>query len=522
MFRPFRVDQPTSDVDDKAQRRMSEYFEAYRCDSDAPLPPAKRARESPPEPTDDTVRLDATQRAIVEVIVGGRRDSLLTGPAGVGKSVVLREIVRRMRGEQRRVCVTASTGRAAVELNLGATTLHSLLCLGRDETLSEMPQTKGGRLRRIKAIDQAVRALNRFVTKRQVVEQMDVLVIEEVSMISAALLDAADQVVARVRTRGMGSENGLQVLMVGDFGQLKPVTGRFAFDSRVWCRMSVESHVLQRQYRQALDARYAELLNRARTGSMTDDDHRMLEQRVTAEADIRLLGDSPVYLYPHNRQSDRHNRDCYLRLDSTAEKQCYPTIVDVERDEAAISVARDKARALREAHAWLTANRVPPVRVLRVGARVMLTANIDVPRGLANGALGVVDGFEMMGAAGRVPRIRFDNGVVCVVRRHRREFKLSHAFRGVYEEMPFIFAWAMSIHRAQGITIRGKLVTDLTGDRIFSAHQAYVSLSRIQCLDALYLTEYSRCSVYISRAVAQFYGWAPPPERPKTRGSRVK
>jgi ATP-dependent DNA helicase PIF1 len=498
---------------------MADYFEVYRYSPAASgdddddggaveMPAPKRMRVQPVRTEEP--ELDTTQRAVVDAVVEKRRTILLTGPAGVGKSSVLREIVRRLQREEREIAVTASTGRAAVELDLGATTLHSFVCLGREKALNVLPTTTQGRRRRARAIDMAVKKIYRSAERLKRVRDTKVLIIEEVSMISAALMDAVDEVLARTREMRTGTFAALQMVFVGDFAQLPPVKGKYAFESRVWRNLNVERHTLHIQYRQALDSQYAEILNRARFGTMTADDIRVLKTRETSRKVIDRMGDTAVHLYSRNEDAGQHNADCLRNL-GEVETHRYDVVVDVEPTDVTNVDRAECARARRDANAWLLDNKVPTRRTVCVGARVMLTANVDVANGLANGALGRVIGFERRNGEGPLPLIRFDrSGRVRVVGRYRREFELNRSFTGFYEELPLIFAFSLTIHRAQGITIEGNLVTALGGSDIFTNQQAYVALSRVRRLSALHLIRISSSAVRVASKVKAFYNGTRP------------
>ncbi len=258
-----------------------------------PLPPPRAPRsraaapESAPSASAPAPPLSDAQRAAVELVVEGRRSLLLTGPAGSGKSLVVREVKRQCEARGRRVALSATTGVAAV--HIGGVTLHSLLRLPGALSAERFERLLRGAAR--SAAMEHLRALS-------------LLVVDEVSMMSPALLAQADALLRAARGSG-APFGGLQLVLVGDFFQLPPVGGAlpaaaagavpaalrapaapaaYIFQTRLFLEAVEEVVELRELFRQGGDPALAALLSRARLGGerMLPEDWAALAARVDA------------------------------------------------------------------------------------------------------------------------------------------------------------------------------------------------------------------------------------------------
>lgn len=428
------------------------------------LPAKKRKIASQPsaqEVGSPSVSLTKAQQAVVDLVLRGR-SVFLTGAAGTGKSVVLQELNRQAK---RQVALTAATGVAA--LLIGGETTHSWAGLG---------QAKGTSDELVERVRMDAAACNRWLAAR-------LLVIDEVSMISAKLLDALDQC-GRV-CRGLSMPFGnLPVLLCGDFHQLPPVSlDGWAFQAKVWkeaISFSLELTEVLRSDPQ--ERQLAKALQEVRCGRISDGSWQFLQSLAKKP---RPNDRCPVVVVPTNRQADEIN--------VAALRAAMETSGEIHRYSALhVSGARKKE--------------VPEELSLCKGAVVVLTTSIRVgPQGevkWANGLRCCVSGFV------ELPRKVFDHrhpDFEAVHGHSLRQFLLRHggllpklqaledpsseyvlhpvhfSERNSGEgpgvvQLPIRLGWAVTAHRAQGASMEGGAVAVLQG--LFSPGQAYVALSR--------------------------------------------
>lgn len=387
----------------------------------------------------------------------------LTGGAGTGKSTLIRRWLATR--APRNTLVAAPTGIAA--LNVDGVTLHRFMHVKPGVTPDE-------------AGEQGLRLAKRDPLYRM----LDALVVDEVSMVRADLMDCLDRFLQGAR-RDDAPFGGLRLILVGDLNQLPPVVTRneraaFAGDPwpgpwffqsqairRLLALRRLAVHELTVVHRQE-DARFAALLNRVRMG---ETDGGVLGP-VNARAGLTPPADA-VSLTATNRLADLVNSSRLAALDGT------------EWVESAVASGRWDA-ALEPA---------PRLLHVREGMRVLMLAN-DKDGQWANGSTGVLLSYDPVR---HVAAVRFDDGRVADVGRHAWEVAAPRVTRdgdgrvrletvtiGSYQQMPFQAGWALTIHKAQGKTLDP--VTLRLGDRpLFAAGQAYVALSRARSLDGLYL-----------------------------------
>jgi hypothetical protein len=220
--------------------------------------------EEVPEHSPDLERCTEEQRAAIEAALRG--DSMfITGPGGTGKSFLLSVLYDEFRLQGKRVAVTAMTGCAALLLGSHAKTLHSWAGIG----LGKGPA------------DTHIRAIVMNGRKKKNWNQTDCLVIDEVSMLTPQLLELLDQIARTVRKRRGQLMGGLQVIFVGDFYQLPPVSStQFAFQSEVWKQLVKDVYQLTIIHRQR-DPVFQKILNEARIGELTPESVAILTERKT-------------------------------------------------------------------------------------------------------------------------------------------------------------------------------------------------------------------------------------------------
>eukprot|EP01063_Lacrimia_lanifica_P030310 TRINITY_DN4802_c0_g1_i2.p1 TRINITY_DN4802_c0_g1~~TRINITY_DN4802_c0_g1_i2.p1 ORF type:complete len:349 (+),score=105.57 TRINITY_DN4802_c0_g1_i2:2-1048(+) len=308
-----------------------------------------------------------------------------------------------------------------------------------------------------------------------------VLVVDEVSMLQGTLFAALDAVGRAVR----GSDRpfgGLQLLLCGDFYQLPPVGGTFAFGDAAWRAAGITTIELIEVIRQRGDSDFCALLNSIRVGVCTQ---AMSETLAACHVDVKPLpkdGVEPTRLYCTNKDVDAINAK---KLAALRAKKHACTAQDFYKP--AVHCARAAAAGRRALE-----SKLPETLTLKAGAQVMLTQNLW-GNGLVNGSRGVVVGFVKKQKAGPdgeapvvydAPKVRFDCGKVLVVPL-RTLHQDGNGCTVSRTQFPLKLAWALTVHKAQGMTLT-RCEVNLAD--AFASGQAYVALSRVTSLAGLWVS----------------------------------
>jgi ATP-dependent exoDNAse (exonuclease V) alpha subunit len=419
--------------------------------------------------------LDPVYEPVLDHMLDGRPNVFLTGRAGAGKTTLIKSLLDRIPGE---AAVVAPTGVAAV--NAGGQTIHSFFRLPpRLIERSELHRIRDAR----------------------VIKALRTLVIDEISMVRSDLLEAIDHSLKVHRAEPKKPFGGVQTILVGDPHQLAPVvdgeTGPILEDwfGGPWFFQADafrQAHFLHIELKKALrqdEARFLKLLEGIRLAAPTLEDGRLLRDLVD-DTDPVAASETHVVLTPTNAVANSINRARLAEIEGEAWE--YAADVTGEFDERT-----GGADSIVE---------------LKVGARVMLLRN-DAAPGWVNGTIGVVEALEPEGVVMRVGRqsariepavwekARYEPGPRGGVQR-----KVIGAFR----QIPLRLGWALTIHKAQGLTL-DKVYIDL-GRGMFAHGQAYVALSRARTLAGLKLSRPLRQSDLIRDADAFAFGELTPIE----------
>lgn len=392
----------------------------------------------------------------------------LTGKAGTGKTTFLREVVRYTK---KKCIVLAPTGIAAV--NAGAMTIHSFFQFGLGPFVQGVIEPKSDF------------RINK--SKLELIRHLQLLIIDEVSMVRADLMDHIDVELRRIR-RNSKPFGGVQLLMIGDLQQLPPIAHGgedellrqyyktlYFFSSSALKSMKYSCIELKNVYRQT-DRHFIDILNHARNCTLTSQDISDLNARYVPGFSPKPE-DGYIRLMTHNRQVDYVNETELEKLDSkpytfvaavtgTFPEESYPTADSL---------------------------------TLKKGAQVMFIKN-DPERRFINGTLGEVKSIDKNSIAVRLA----ESGTVIDVepmewQNIRYQFdeeskEISSKQIGRFKQYPLKAAWAITVHKSQGLTF-DKAIIDVHA--AFSPGQAYVALSRCRTLDGLVLSSPVSASVFM-------------------------
>ncbi|XP_041805675.1 ATP-dependent DNA helicase PIF1 [Chelmon rostratus] len=432
-----------------------------RSRSDSNFSPVKTNPSKKPILCLPSRQLNKEQAAVLSAVLSGK-NVFFTGSAGTGKSFLLKRIMGSL--PPKSTFATASTGVAAC--HIGGTTLHNFAGIGSGsaplEQCVELAQRPG--------------VLQHWTSCRH-------LIIDEVSMVEAQFFDKLESVARSVR-RSTEPFGGIQLIMCGDFLQLPPVSkgkekAGFCFQARSW-RKVIQLNMELTEVRRQTDQSFISLLQAVRVGRVTEEVTAKLME--SAYHQIERDGILATRLCTHKDDVELTNENKLRQLPGSVR-----VFEALDSDPALVKTI--------DAH-----SPVSRLIQLKVGAQVMLTKNLDVARGLVNGARGVVVAFES-GKHG-LPRVRFLCGVTETLKPERWVFKSGGGIHLSRQQLPLKLAWAISIHKSQGMTLD---CVEISLARVFESGQAYVALSRARSLEGLRVMDFDPRVVRADPDVLVFY-----------------
>jgi len=418
----------------------------------------------------------------------------VTGPGGTGKTALIKYIQKDAVRKGFNIQVCALTGCAAVLLECKAKTLHSWAGIGLGNGSVEQLVTKIMK--------------NRFLKSNW--KGTDILIVDEVSMMSQKLFELLDAIGKAVRknSRPFG---GLQLIFSGDFYQLPPVgdkdepeTTRFCFESMLWSQtFTLDNHVqLTKIFRQS-DPVYQKILNQIREGKLKRSSNEVLLHKIGQQIPDNSIV-RPTKLFPTRNKVDQVNTKEMNGLKTVEQDFNLKYHVDLEMTATELLKRRQFTKEqIQTELLYLKANlRCDEVVKLKVGAQVMCIVNIELDNGqtLCNGSQGIITKLSEQG----LPVVKFSNGSSSLETVMSYHVWPSENIPGIgVSQLPLILAWALTIHKAQGATL--DIAEIDAGSGIFECGQTYVALSRVKSLEGLYLTSFDASKIKVSRKVQEFY-----------------
>ncbi len=394
------------------------------------------------------------QELALEILHDGH-NVLLTGPAGSGKTFVLNQFIRQAKSDGKHVSVTATTGLAAT--HLGGTTIHSWSGIGiHDQLPTDFHH-------------------NLTKTRADTIKKTDILIIDEISMLHDYRLDMVDEISRKIRDDDQPF-GGIQVILCGDFFQLPPVSrtdqpeGMFIVSSKVWDEFEPVICYLDEQHRQN-DESFLEILNAIRAGDVRRRHAENLLSR--QDADTNQIG-AVTELHTTNIDVDSINNSELEALD--AEAHSYHMTSTGSKNYVENLKRSCLASELLE---------------LKKGALVMCIKN-NPEKKYANGTLGTVVDYETLTD---YPIVKLKNSREITITPESWELRDGDKKRASITQIPLRLAWAITIHKSQGMTLDGARI-DLR--KAFVEGMGYVALSRVKSLDTLSLVGINKMALRVS------------------------
>jgi ATP-dependent exoDNAse (exonuclease V) alpha subunit len=401
-----------------------------------------------------------TQDEVLAILKTGL-NVFLTGEPGSGKTHTINRYVTWLRERGIEPAVTASTGIAATHIN--GMTIHSWSGIGIKRDVSDYD---------IEMIQSREKTAKRIVHTK-------VLIIDEISMLDAATLGSVDRVLRTLRQRPLMPEQpfgGLQIVFVGDFFQLPPVSrekvASFAFESSAWREANPVICYLSEQHRQD-DPDFLDLLSAMRHGAFTTAHRTRLNSRVGILSKQTIA----TRLYTHNENVDRINMESLRKI------------------EGKMHVFQMSSRGAKQLVEALKAQCLSPETLdLKEGASVMFTRN-NFDAGYVNGTLGTVKGFTSLG----MPIVKTRTGTVITAEPAEWAIQDGNRILAKITQVPLRLAWAITVHKSQGMSLDAAII-DLS--QAFEFGQGYVAISRVRSLGGLFLEGFNERALELHPKVA--------------------
>ena len=434
----------------------------------------------------------------------------ITGPAGTGKSYLIKTIVNDAEKKEKKIKVCAMTGCAAILLECKATTLHMFSGIGLANK------------------DNASIIEELFTKKRTKLKnwrKLDILIIDEVSMMSLKILLLLDAIAKKIYKNDKPF-GGLQVIFTGDFYQLSPVfnnekereASMYCFQHQLWNQIFPKENqiILKTIFRQN-DQMILKILKYVRKGQITNNTIKALESRIFNKDKLNEVKKEKILtiLSPIKRDVDLINLNEYANLKSDIENIYNVKYVDLNALENIKDINFDPNKAnelfqlyinsnpfVKKEYEFLANNILADKELkLKIGTHVMCIVNINLYGELqiANGSQGIIVDFN----SENLPYVKFNN-IEKPILISPYTWKSEHNKRVGVSQLPLIYAWAITIHKSQGVTLENAIID--IGSNIFADGQTYVALSRVKSLEGLYLTHFDYKKIKCNPLVKRFYG----------------
>lgn len=400
------------------------------------------------------------QKTALDILKMGH-NVFLTGPAGSGKTYLLKQYIQYLKENNIGVAVTASTGIAATHMN--GQTIHSWSGMGIAETFSEDDFSK--------------------LKKRQYysdrMRKVKVLIIDEISMLHAHQLDIVNMICKRFK-EPFSPFGGLQVILCGDFFQLPPVTkygqqASFVIEAESWDEMDPKICYLEEQHRQE-DKHMLKILNDIRKKSCDEKTLELISTRTNKKIKNAI---TPTKLFTHNANVDYIN-DLELKKIKAESKKF---IMKESGNEHVVNAVKKGCLA-------------PETLILKKGAVVMFVKN-NFERGYVNGTLGTVVDFDV----NDMPIVKTLSGKTIVATPEKWSIMEDEKSLAEIAQVPLRLAWAITVHKSQGMTLDA---VEMDLSKSFEYGMGYVALSRVRTLDGIKLLGINRIALEVNPIVYEF------------------
>lgn len=416
------------------------------------------------------------------------KNLLILGPAGTGKSKLIKtmEDYTNSNSEiQKKIYLSSTTGISAY--NIGGVTVHSLFGIGTGDL----------------EITQLVKKVSRKKAQRDRILNMDILIIDEISMLSASLFEKLNAICQSIRKNNLFF-GGIQLILTGDVLQLGMICNKNTdIYKDIDTRQIVESPLfntifnkndntiitLSENFRQKDDPTFINLLLRIRNGTFTEEDINLLNTR-------KILPKDPskhVHIVTSNKKAQMINEIELAKL-NTEEIKYTSTYTNFGSNKEMTAILT------KELQSQLNLRGLNEL-VLKVNCRVMLVKNLDISQGIVNGSIGTIIKFiEDKITKVILPFVRFDNNLELLISPTPWEIDMDNC-KVTATQIPLMLAYSVTCHKIQGTTLDSAIL-DIAD--AFCDHQVYISLSRLRSIEGMYLKSFDYKKITINKIMKDF------------------
>lgn len=447
-----------------------------------------------------------------------RRNILLHGPSGTGKTFQINELIKLISQDHSRdtYYIGAPTGLAATHIN--GSTIHSLFGLGR---FTEPTNSIKRGITKYDYMYDGERDGDDLKTHNYIMDiirnsrfsdtTVKFLIIDEISMVGAILLTIIDALLREkfTKTEPMG---GIQCIFSGDFYQLPPVKDEFCIFTKVWDNMNLLEVPMIESKRYGGDNcdEYFNFINRLRKASLNMDDKKLLMSRLKAYSDGEhlKLQIEPLVLYPTNKLIDEFNNNKLNALTTTKY-----TFIATDSSCIYNTMTQTQFRDCERKMNIMLDSMMPSVLSLKIGANVIFNVNYDKSRGLVNGRLCKITDIRYVGGETDMCNtednkhiVNIDKYVITVINMNGDSFDIkphkstnnTKTYTCSRYQFPFLLGWAISIHRSQGMSLDAAIMNI---SQTFCEGQSYVSISRVRNIEGLFISGIDLRNIRVSKAI---------------------
>lgn len=421
-------------------------------------------------PTEYSLELSKSQQQALKFFRSGE-SMLILGSAGTGKSKLVKEFVKynKRNENDKTMYITSTTGISAY--NIGGITINSFMGIGTAEA----------------PVDVLLKRLRYKISIKDRIRKTDILVIDEISMMSASTFQKIHIIFQTLR-KSRRPFGGIQLILTGDFLQLETVftnpssDNRLIVESDLFMNMFKNSTIVLREnFRQRSDNEYVDILMRIRKGEHTEKDISILNTRLIKQTDSNM-----IHLVSSNRRAQEINNKQLNLIDS--QDHHFETIYIKSGDQETCELLK------RDLQSQFVQKGMD-ILSLRSGCRVILIKNLDVENGLVNGLTGTVKEILSDGV-----RVQFDNDIIQIINRSEWELDMDNC-KVVCQQIPLMLAYSITIHKSQSLSL-DCAVLDLSD--CFCNHMVYVALSRVRSLSGLYLKSLNPKKITVNQQLLEF------------------
>jgi len=411
------------------------------------------------------MELNTEQHHALDLLKSGK-NVFLTGPAGTGKTTIIKHFTNYCKLKNINIALTSTTGVSALLIN--GTTIHSFSGI-----FPNKPFKMNSKIQNNWKNNQCI-------------------VIDEISMLGPDLLELLDRIAKQARNDYFHPFGGIQIIATGDFAQLPPVADKlkFCFESPTF-NDTFENVYLTQNMRQS-DKQFQDCLEQVRLGNHTEETINIIKERITPP--VIKHGIIPTILFPIRKNVDIiNNKEIDKLLKDSKENIIYKSVIRFQ-SELPISESRKnliitKINKMCPAHDILN---------IPIGLQVMINFNIDIENRIVNGTRGVVIQFNLGN-----PVVRLLDGREIVIHTKSWDLNINSKLTVSKIQLPLIPAYALTIHKCQGATLDTAQID--IGSSIFEHGQTYTALSRVKSLENLYLINFDPKKIICNDKVKEFY-----------------